>query len=257
MSSAVSFSLVATPGRRSNTANVASMNGRLEPMTAHRAWASAPSRSMAGKGGVATGASGGVVRKHRLPIALAFDLGQQAGPQRRDVLDAVQAVREQLAGLEEFQMRGRHHAALAADVDDRLRARQRQPEIDLDRGCALRHRPFGKLPRFIGVAGDHRIAGIGRPWAVDVGAGRVDARAAQAVGGDRRTQAREGLVPLAGVAERRDAVGQLAERELCVGRRVVDMEVRVHQAGQDRSGPTGRRAPRPRGPARTPPGQRR
>ena len=47
-------------------------------------------------------------------------------------------------------------------------------------------------------------------------------------------QAVEVLVPLARVAERGDAVGELMQRELRVGRAVLDVEVRVDQARQHR-----------------------
>ena len=63
----------------------------------------------------------------------------------------------------------------------------------------------------------------------------MDARAAQPVGRNRRPQPREVLVPLAGVAEGRDAVGELPQRQLRVRRRVLDVEVHVHQARQHRA----------------------
>jgi hypothetical protein len=61
----------------------------------------------------------------------------------------------------------------------------------------------------------------------------MDAWSAQPVGRDRRAQVRVVLVPLPGITKRRDAVGQLAQREPGVGRGVVEMEMRVDQAWQD------------------------
>ena len=124
---------------------------------------------------------------------------------------------------------------LAAHVDHGLCAAERQAEIDLDRRRALRNRTLGEPSCLVGVARHDRIVGIGGPFAVDVGAGCVDARPAQPVGRDHRPQPGEVLVPLAGVAKGRDAVGELPQGQLRIRRPVLDVEVHVHQARQHRA----------------------
>ena len=82
--------------------------------------------------------------------------------------------------------------------------------------------------RFLCIAGDDRVGGIGRILAVDVRAGREDARPGQAVGRDHLAQLEELLVPLPGIAERGDAVRELPQRQ---PRIVLDVEVQIDQPG--------------------------
>ena len=86
--------------------------------------------------------------------------------------------------------------------------------------------------RFIRIAGDHGVGGVGGVLAVDVRAGREDARPGQAVRHDHAPQLLELLLPLAGIAERGDAVAQLPQRQLRVP---LDVKVRVDEAGDDRA----------------------
>ena len=66
-------------------------------------------------------------------------------------------------------------------------------------------------------------------------AGGVDARALQAVLPHGRAKTLEELVPLARVPERGDAVCELVQRQLRVGGSILDVEMRVYQAWQDRA----------------------
>ena len=84
--------------------------------------------------------------------------------------------------------------------------RERKPEVDLQRRRALRDVRLGMPARLLGVARDDRVGGIGGVLAVDVRAGREDARPGQTVGRDHPAQLVELLVPLPRIAERGDAV---------------------------------------------------
>ena len=57
----------------------------------------------------------------------------QGDPQRGDVLDALQAGLNQLAGIENLEVRGAWNLSRLAHVDDRLRAGKRQAKVDLQR----------------------------------------------------------------------------------------------------------------------------
>ena len=158
------------------------MNGRRRPMIVPERAGVRPVQVEARESAVAPLVARGVVGEDGLPVLLALDLRQQAGAERGDVLDAVQAVVEQHACLEQLEVRGRDHVALAAHVDHRLRAAERQAEVDLDRGGALRDRALGVEARLVGVARDDRVVRIRRgSRPVDVRADAVDARAPQAL----------------------------------------------------------------------------
>src|SRR6266540_4300165 len=115
-----------------------------------------------------------------------------------------------------------------AHVDDRLRAGERKPVVDFQRGRPALDRQFRVPPRLLRVARDHGVCRVRRTVAVDVRAGREDPRTGTAVRGDYPPQLVELLVPLTRVAKRGDAMTELPQRELRV---VLDVEVRIDQTG--------------------------
>ncbi len=148
------------------------------------------------------------------------------------MLDAVQAGVEELTGVEQLQVRGAGNVVRAADADDRAGARQRQPEVDLERRRPALEIALGQPAGLLGVARDDRVGRVRGMLAVDVRPGGEDARPGQTVVGDHRPQSLELLLPLPRIAKRRDAVAQLPQRHLRV---VLDMEMQVDQAGGDRA----------------------
>ena len=148
------------------------------------------------------------------------------------MLDPVKAGEQRLAGVENLEMGGARDVVRVAHLDHRLRAGQRQPEVDLERGRAPLDVALGQTSRLVCIASDDGVVGVGRVVAVDVRAAGEDVRPLQAVGGDHLSERHELVVPLSGIAEGGDAVTQLPERQLRV---VLDVEMQVDQAGHDRS----------------------
>ncbi len=140
--------------------------------------------------------------------------------------------RDQLACVEQLEMRGAGNVMRVADLDDGLCARQREPEVDLQRRRAVADIDFRLAARLIRIAGHDRIGGVRGMLAVDVRPRRENARSRQVIRRDHATQLDELVVPLSRVAERGDAMTELAERELRI---VLDVEVRIDQAGHDRT----------------------
>ena len=62
-----------------------------------------------------------VVGEHGLTIGLRLDLTREAHPQRGDVLDAMQAGLNQLAGIENLEVRRAWNLSRLAHIDDRRR----------------------------------------------------------------------------------------------------------------------------------------
>ena len=119
-----------------------------------------------------------------------------------------------------------------ADLDDGLRAREREPEVDLQRRRAVADIDFRLAARLIRIAGHDRVGRVRGMLAVDVRPRREDARSRQVIRRDHATQLDELVVPLTRVAERGDAMTELAERQLRI---VFDVEVQIDQAGHDRA----------------------
>ena len=129
-------------------------------------------------------------------------------------------------------MRRAGNVMRVADLDDGLRAREREPEVDLQRRRAVADIDFRLAARLIRIAGHDRIGRVRGMLAVDVRPRRENARSRQVIRRDHATQLDELVVPLSRVAERGDAMTELAERELRI---VLDVEVRIDQAGHDRA----------------------
>src|SRR5207247_2047189 len=83
----------------------------------------------------------------------------------------------------------------------RARARERQAEVDLERGRALIDIPLGEAPGLLGVARDDGVGGIRWALAVDMRAGGEDPGRGQTIRGNHPAQLDELLFPLAGIPE--------------------------------------------------------
>ena len=99
-----------------------------------------------------------------LPPASRHD----AGAERGDVLDALEPRRDQLACVEQLEMRRAGNVMRVADLDDGLRARERQPEVDLQRRRAVADIDLRLAARLIRIAGHDRVGRIRGMLAVDV-----------------------------------------------------------------------------------------
>ena len=168
-----------------------------------------------------------VVGENGLAIGFALHTRQQARPERRDVLDALQSRHQQLAGINDLEMRGARYLTCNAHVDNGACAGEGKAEIDFECRSAALYVTLGEPPRFVGIAGHDRVGGIRRMLAVDVRTRREDPWCGEMIGGDHPTQFDELLLPLARITEARDAVTELSQRQLRI---VLDVEVQIDQA---------------------------
>ena len=171
-----------------------------------------------------------VVGQHRLSIPFGAPERDDAGAHRRDVLEAIQALEEQVAGVEDLEMRGAGHIVRPAHPHHGHRAREWQPEVDLQRRGAIGDVAFGGASRFFGIARDGGIERIRGMFTIDVRTGERHARAGQMLAAHDRLQRVELIDPLPGVTERRHAVGQLPDGQPGIA---LDMEVQIDQARHD------------------------
>ena len=146
------------------------------------------------------------------------------------MLETVQALDEDVAGIEDLEMRGAGHVVLPAYAHHGLRAGEGQPVVDLQRRGAIGDVAFGGAPRFVGIARDRGIERIRGMLTVDVRTGQRHARAGQLLAAHDRLQRVELIDPLPGVAERRHAVGQLPDGQPGIA---LDVEMQVDQARHD------------------------
>jgi hypothetical protein len=147
------------------------------------------------------------------------------------VLDAVQPRVDERARVENLEVSGARDVMRSADVDHRLRARERKAEVDFQRRRAVRHVDLGLATRLLRIARDDRVRRIRGMLAVDVRPGRENPRPGKSVGRDHPPQLDELVVPLPGITKRCDTVTELPQRQLRV---VLDVEVQVDEAGDDR-----------------------
>ena len=141
-----------------------------------------------------------VVGQHRLTVPFGAPERDDAGAHRRDVLEAIEAREEQVAGVEDLEMRGAGHIVLPAHPDHRHRARERQPEVDLQRRGAIGDVAFGGAPRFLRIARDGGIERIRGRFTIDMRPGQRHAR--------RRADARCARSPSASRTDRSTARGR-------------------------------------------------
>ena len=92
------------------------------------------------------------------------------------MLDPMKPRRDQLACVEQLEMRRAGNVMRVADLDDGLRAREREPEVDLQRGRAVADIDFRLAARLIRIAGHDRVGRVRGMLAVDVRPRRENAR---------------------------------------------------------------------------------
>ena len=173
----------------------------------------------------------------RLVVAadgLAEGLGRlgrrQRGPERGDVLDAVEAGPDGRVGVDQLQVGRDRDAPLVGRVAGDPDQLHRQAVVDLDRRRPLRHVARHGGAGLVGRADRHGVVRVGVRLLVEVLPGQEAPRHRPAAVADRVVVAdRE-----AGVAQGRDASGEDEGGHL--GRVVADVvvEVGVDEAGQDR-----------------------
>src|SRR5207248_9387077 len=95
-----------------------------------------------------------------------------------------------------------------------------------------RYAPRREPPPFVGVARHDSVSGICGRFVVDVRSRREDPRRRKMICGDHPPQLHEFLLPLAWIAETRNTVTELAERELRI---VLDVKVQIDEARKDRT----------------------
>ena len=84
------------------------------------------------------------------------------------MLDAVEPRRDQLARVEQLEVRRARECVRVADLDHGLRARQRQPEVDFQRRRAVADIDLRLPARLFRIARDDRVGRIRGMLAVDV-----------------------------------------------------------------------------------------
>ncbi len=168
-----------------------------------------------------------VVEQHRLPVLLRVAERDERRPERRHVLDPVDAGTDRVGRGDDLQMAHDGDSPRMRLADDDLDEPERQPEVALDRRGALVGEAVHGLARLFLVAHD---IGVGRVCGVHA----VEVRPAQEQPRHRRFHLSGrvvGLDPLPRISDRGHAVLQVHPGQGVVP---VDVEVRVEQPRDDR-----------------------
>ncbi|PYV09655.1 MAG: hypothetical protein DMG07_22710 [Acidobacteria bacterium] len=176
---------------------------------------------------VAPLAAGAVVGQDRLAVDLPYARRGERDPEGRDVLDPVQAEPDRLGGIDDLEMPGHRHVAGVGRIGHRLDQVEGKPEVDLDRRRPLRDRVLGPARRLDGTEHHPRVLRIRGARPIEMRPGQRHARPLEPVPAHHLLEAVELLDPLPGIAEGRDAVRQVPQREAGV---VFDVIVVVDQA---------------------------